>query len=190
MSTLKGSDDCTDIVLDFIAGGVPGNPSGESSGNYNAVIGDANASDDLSQYSLADIIGTVMEDALSRGMPSTATGRYQIIKKTLENLISELHLDMRTMFTPDLQDKLAVQLLVGRGYSHWWRGEITATTFAHNISCEWASLPDPRNGGRSHYDGDSAGNHASCSLTSVLAMLATARHHIPPPAPPVGTAAA
>ena len=33
MSTLKISDPCSDIIEDFIAGGVPDNPGGESGGN-------------------------------------------------------------------------------------------------------------------------------------------------------------
>jgi hypothetical protein len=77
-------------------------------------------------------------------------------------------------FTRDLQDELAVTLLEQRGYRQWWRGQLSDRDFAHNLSCEWASLPDPKNGGRSHYD-HIAGNHASTSLGAVYDMLRRAR---------------
>jgi peptidoglycan hydrolase-like protein with peptidoglycan-binding domain len=54
---------------------------------------------------------------------------------------------------------------------------------------EWASLPDPQNGGKSHYDNDSAGNHASTSLATFMAVIAKAKtlrtqQPTPPPEPP------
>ena len=48
----------------------------------------------------------------------------------------------------------------------------------HRLSCEWASLPDPYNGGKSHYDGDFAGNHASCSLSDFRAAIDQARQYV------------
>src|SRR6266851_8981065 len=178
MSTLRSSDPCTDLILDFIAGGVDGNPSGESDGNYNAVIGNAHSDRDLSVLTLHQI-ANLQRQLVNNGEPSSAVGRYQIIEHTLETLIEELHLTGEEHFTPELQDKLAVQLLVGRAYRSWWRGEISDTTFMHNISAEWASLPDPRLGGKSHYDGVGP-NHASTSLLAVSQMLVQARLHIPP----------
>jgi muramidase (phage lysozyme) len=174
MSTYANTDPCTDLILDFIAGGVPGNPSGESFGNYNAVIGNARATDDLGRKTLDDIY-TLMADLLVYGRPSTAVGRYQIIRKTLKNLQTSKGLPGTALFTPKLQDSLAVSLLVGRGYPRWWDGKKTDEDFAHGLSCEWASLPDPLNDGKSHYDGDSAGNHAGTSLAAVYAMLRRAR---------------
>jgi muramidase (phage lysozyme) len=166
------------IILDFIAGGVPGNPSGESAGNYNAVIGQPHASQSLAGMRL-DGIFILQHQALGRGMPSDAIGRYQFIGPTLRNLVAQAKLPLTTLFTPDLQDRLATVLLRGRGYGHWATGpfsppQISDAQFAHGLSCEWASLPDPFNGGRSHYDG-LAGNHASCTLGAVYAMLEQAR---------------
>lgn len=173
MSTLLSSDPCTDIILDFIAGGVPDNQSGESRGNYNAVIGDADATTNLSTLNIAQIYG-LQQKLLGRGMPSTAVGRYQIIRRTLQGLVAHFGLPATTLFTPELQDKLAVRLLVGRGYPSWWRGGTTDIEFAHNISLEWASLPDPERDGKSHYDGVGP-NHASTTVVHVCNMLARAR---------------
>jgi conjugal transfer mating pair stabilization protein TraG len=175
MSTL--TDKCTDLILDFIAGGVQGNRIGESKGNYNAVIGNADATEDLSRYTIDQII----EMGLARkraGEPSTAMGRYQFLTTTLQSLLGTTW-TLTTKFTPAVQDRLAVELLVRRGYSSWWRGQLTDHDFAHNLSMEWASLPDPENDGKSHYDGDSAGNHASTTLDAVYAMLKHARTLMP-----------
>lgn len=166
MSTLKGSDPATDFLLDFIA-------EGESGGNYNAVIGDAKASDDLGAKSLAEIY-TLMADLLTKGRPSTAVGRYQIIRSTLESLASKMSISPDTKFTPELQDRLGVQLMVGRGYSRWWTGGMTDEDFAHGLSMEWASLPDPENQGKSHYDGIGP-NHASKTEAQVMTALSRTR---------------
>lgn len=173
MSTYKDSDPCTDLILDFIAGGVPGNKFGESAGNYNAVIGDIHASDDLSKLDLNGIYD-LMKDLVNEGQPSSAVGRYQIIKKTLVELQTTAKLSNEILFTPELQDKLAVILLHRRGYPFWWANKLTDTTFAHNISCEWASLPDPQRGGKSHYDGVGP-NHASTTLPLIYDMLRRAK---------------
>jgi conjugal transfer mating pair stabilization protein TraG len=169
MSTYKDKDSCTDIILDFIAGGVPGNPSGESCGNYNAVIGDAYRSTDLSAYTLDDIYD-LMDALLAEGQPSTAVGRYQIIRKTMQSLQTSKRLPDSTLFTPELQDQMAVSLMVGRGYAKWWVRRIGDEAFAHGLSCEWASLPDPYKHGKSHYDGVGP-NHAGTTLAAVYAML-------------------
>lgn len=175
MSSYVTTDPCTNLVLDFIAGGVPGNPMGESRGNYNAVFADIDAADDLGRYTLAEITGPVMDRVLRNGRNrSTATGRYQFLRRTLKSLAARRGLAGATLFTPELQDLLAVDLLVGRAYKAWWRTSISHAEFAHNISMEWASLPDPRNGGRSFYDGDGL-NHASTSLAAVYDMLRRAR---------------
>ena len=182
MSTYAGRDAATDQLVDFIAGGVPTNRGGESGGNYNAVIGDAGATEDLSQKTLAEIYA--LQDQLrAAGRPSSAIGRYQIIKSTLSGLQDKLKLPDDTKFTPELQDRLAVELMVGRGYSSWWKGTMTDEDFAHGLSLEWASLPDPANGGKSHYDGVGP-NHASTTLEAVYAALTAARAVIPGAAQP------
>lgn len=166
MSTYAGKDNCTDIILDMIS-------EQESAGNYNAVIGDAHSSNDLSTRTVAEIYD-LMEDLLTYGQPSTAIGRYQIIRGTLQSLQESQSLADDALFTPELQDSLAVALMVGRGYSKWWTGDMSDEDFAGGLSCEWASLPDPQNGGKSHYDGVGP-NRAGMSLQHVYGALARAR---------------
>jgi hypothetical protein len=171
MSTFVNTDRCTDIILDFIKGGVPGNPVGEAKGNYNAKIGRINSSENLARLTLNQIMR--MQATFVPQWPSTAIGAYQFLKGTLAGMISNPanNLTGNELFTPELQDRLAVILLVRRGYSKWWQGRITNDEFAHRLSMEWASLPDPENAGKSHYHGDAAGNHASTTLAAVHAML-------------------
>lgn len=172
MSTFKGKDDCTDTILDLIA-------QKESNGNYNAVIGHINGyhGKDLSTMTIRNIY-SLMDEVLYKHeprMPSTAMGRYQIIRKTLKSLVEMLQLNVdKELFTPELQDKFAVKLLVVRNYQKWWVGKMGNIDFAHHLSKEWASLPDPYNGGRSHYDGI-AGNHAGMSLKHVYDTLDKAK---------------
>lgn len=167
MSTLKNVDPCADYILDFVA-------IGESGGNYNAVIGDAKATTDLAQFPLAYIKTTLMGGLLRAGRPSTAVGRYQIIRRTLENLQQMLNMKDEELFTSFIQDQMGLRLLVGRGYLAWKAGKLTDPEFARNISCEWASLPDPSNGGKSHYDGIGP-NHAGTTLEKVYAALTEAK---------------
>lgn len=178
MSTYRKSDLCTDIILDFIAGGLwgdlLGNPVGESDGNYNAYFGHITSPYNFSTYTLTQIY-TFQSNMLKRDPRSTAIGRYQFLRRTLKTLQAKHALPNSTLFTHERQDRLAVDLLVGRGYKAWWRDAISDNEFAHMLSMEWASLPDPLNDGRSYYDGDAVGNHASTKLSDVYIMLKKAR---------------
>lgn len=186
MTIYKGKDDTTDTILEFISGAawgdVLGNPIGESNGNYNAYFGNVNSTMDLTRYSL-DRLYEFQTTMLKHDDRSTAIGAYQFLRRTLKLLQAKHAFPGSLRFTPALQDTYAVDLLVSRGYPGWWRGQITDEEFAHMLSMEWASLPDPAQGGRSHYD-KLAGNHSSCTMDSVFAMLNQARKSVTPPQPP------
>lgn len=167
MSTLAKTDPRTDLLLDFIA-------QGESGGNYNAVIGNSHSKDDLSKKTLNDIYA-LMTHLVNSGQPSTAIGRYQFIRSTLQATVAMLGANNQRLFTPEFQDKLCVELLVKAcRYEEWYTGKISDVLFAHLLSTQWASLPDPQNGGKSHYDGVGP-NHAGTTLPKVYAMLTAAR---------------
>lgn len=169
MSTFK-DDRCTDILLDELIA-----PT-ESRGNYNAVIGEIDATDDLSAYTLGKIKTVLMPSLLIRHprLNSTATGRYQIIRRTLTIIQGKLNLPDTVLFTPAIQDRMAWQLMIGRGYPAWWAVRMTDAEFLYGLSCEWASIPDPYAGGRSHFDGIGP-NHAGASLQHEYAILSRAR---------------
>lgn len=156
-------------ILDFISGP-------ESTGNYNAYFAHAGSTKDLSKMSVAE----VMDWMSSRGTVSSATGRYQFMKGTLAGLVKRLGVDVATTkFTPEFQDRLAVQLLKDRGYDDWAAGKVDDAKFANRLALEWASLPNftPQRGrgvGQSAYQGDGL-NKALVSTGKVQSALDEAR---------------
>ncbi|WP_119270844.1 hypothetical protein [Taklimakanibacter deserti] len=129
---------------------------------------------------------------LDNGSRSTACGGYQFIRATLLATIKEMGLTGKEVWTPDLQDRMAVHLLEKRRLSAYMAGAITAEAFANNLAMEWASLPvvtairghkgfilEP---GMSYYEGDglnAALHDARTFLTLVKAL------HVEAPAEPV-----
>ena len=190
MSTYRSTDRCTDIILDFISG-----PEGTGN-NYNAYFGHGKSTrPSLVSMSLDQVYA--FQYQMTGG--STAIGRYQILLATLQGLQGQLNLPDSAIFDEALQDRMAVALLVQRGYSAWWRGQISDSELAHRMSMEWASLPDPNRDGLSFYDKDSMNNHAGTTLDAVFAMLERARAaqqamasvpETPPPVTAPGIAAA
>lgn len=174
--SLQQLDPAADFILDFIAGGVPDNPSGESAGNYDAVFGDIDGSEYgvLAEKNFGEIYEMQSEMLADNGI-STATGRYQALKSTLQEYQKRAGVTNEVMFTEIIQDDFGLKKMEDRGYDSWMASGISDDEFMHRLSCEWASLPDPYNGGKSHYDGDSAGNHASTSLSCFRNCLTQAR---------------
>jgi len=182
-ATFKTLDPCTNHLLDFIAGGVPTNQYGESGGCYDATFGDIDGDvyGDLSQKTLSQIYKMQDQMYAENGI-STATGRYQALKGTLQEYQDRKKLPNDALFSPVMQDDFGLTKMKDRGYAEWKSGTIGDDEFMHRLSCEWASLPDPYNGGKSHYDGDLAGNHASTTLEHFRAALKIARGYVEPPA--------
>ncbi|MFO0725147.1 MAG: peptidoglycan-binding protein [Myxococcota bacterium] len=73
-------------------------------------------------------------------MNSSAVGKYQIVGKTLRSLQKEMKLPDSTVFSPKVQDKMAMHLLERRGLSKFQNGKISAAKFQNNIAKEWASF--------------------------------------------------
>jgi muramidase (phage lysozyme) len=101
------------------------------------------------------------------GNATTAIGAYQIVDqpnaRTLSGLKRSMNLTGSELFTPELQDRMAVQLMRGRGLDKFLAGKKSPESFANQIAREWASLPvlrqDSRRGrvvsvGQSYYSGD------------------------------------
>lgn len=86
---------------------------------------------------------------------SSALGRYQIVRTTLRTLKQEMGLSDDLKFTPELQDRMAMQLLERRGLSAWQAGRMSDEQFMNGLSAEWASLP--RSNGRGTYSGQRVG---------------------------------
>lgn len=98
------------------------------------------------------------------GIASSACGRYQFIRKTLEGIVSQVGLDRNTRFTPQVQDYLILETLKrSRGLDSWKSGGISDEQFQLNLAKEFASVPVPFNTqganravqkGESYYAGD------------------------------------
>jgi hypothetical protein len=123
-------------LLDFIA-------RFESGGNYNAYYAHGNNNNDPRLTSM--LIGNVIDwqrTYVRGGSPSSAAGKYQIIRKTLQSLVRDLNLDATTVrFNASVQDSLAMQLLKGRGLKKYQDGNVSTEAFAKNVAMEWASMP-------------------------------------------------
>lgn len=88
---------------------------------------------------------------LKNGSRSTAVGKYQFIRGTLNELVTKLGLSDNTIFNADTQDKLAMQkLILNRGYDKWLNGKMSDRDFQKGLSKEWASIADPDTG-KSYY---------------------------------------
>ena len=95
---------------------------------------------DVSKLTLDEVLA-LQKRMLAAGSASTACGGYQFIRKTLMATIIEMGLGGNDVWTPALQDSMALHLIEKRGLSKFQAGKITREAFANNLAMEWASLP-------------------------------------------------
>ena len=151
---------------------------GESKGNYNAYYGKVkNNSTRFTEMKVKDVLKW-QRNFVKKGSPSSAVGKYQFIRPTLEKLVKEHRIDRNAYFDEKLQDKLALALLERRGLKDYVRGKMKRDKFAHNLSKEWAALPKTigKYPHKSYYDGDGL-NHARISVKEIykgISSLTTA----------------
>lgn len=157
-------------LLDFI-GSLEASPPG----NYNSIYGGASVNlTDMTIAQVFDLQRSMIERGRG-GATSSAVGKYQFIHNTLKEEVQAAGLNPETTkFTPEIQDKLIMNRLTRvRGYRKFGNDEISAQTFAENLSMEFASLPSPIKGGgvESYYQGDAVGNKALTTIDKVYAIL-------------------
>ncbi|QDL92558.1 hypothetical protein FDP22_12655 [Paroceanicella profunda] len=168
----------------------------ESGGDYDIVFGGVPASArpgrPITTMTLRDVIAWQVA-AVRAGSRSSAAGKYQIIRRTLEATYPRAGMVPTDLFDVAGQDRLGVQLLRGRGWDAWCAGALSDVSFADALSREWASLPvqfAQQGGsrwverGQSYYAGDGL-NKALTSPESVLEALKACREPVAvePPAP-------
>lgn len=147
---------------------------GESKGNYNAYYGHPdNKKLKLTSMTIGEVLAW-QKQYVKNGSPSSAAGKYQIIRPTLEGLVAELKIDKRALFNAPMQDRLAVALLERRGVKDYARGKITREQFAHNLSKEWAALPSTagKQPNQSYYAGDGL-NKVQISRSEIFSSIET-----------------
>lgn len=149
MTTLEG--DVKDIATAIDIGETAG------TGDYGTLLGFTNRTG--RKFDDADITNKTIDELISFSSPggayadyskkqvgrvATPMGRYQIVGKTLRKLKNELGLTGEETFSPELQDKLFLQLLKGRGYTKYKNGEISREQFLSNLQKEWEGLSTSR----------------------------------------------
>lgn len=145
---------------------------GESKGNYNAYYG--NAGNTAIRFTEIPVSAVMEWQAayVKQGSPSSAVGKYQIIRPTLAGLVAQLGIDPGTLFDESLQDRLAVALVERRGAVAFVQKELTREQFAANLAKEWAALPKATgdNPHESYYAHDGL-NNSRIALDEVYAAL-------------------
>ncbi|WP_075655082.1 hypothetical protein [Pseudochrobactrum sp. B5] len=168
------------ILLDFIRKTEVGRTDRAS---YDVIYG--HNQDKLPKPITSMTIGELVDAQASftKRFKSSASGGYQFMRKTLQDLSRELRLNGRQIFDPDLQDRLGYHLLKRRGYEEFVAGTISAAEFANQLAMEWASFPvltatkgahGQLKRGQSYYDGDAL-NKALVSPEAIEVVLRKAK---------------
>lgn len=157
----------------------------ESRGDYDIVYGGipkAQRPAKLTAMTIDQVIAW-QKRVVNAGAASSAAGKYQIIRKTLEASIAALRMSRSRLFDKATQDQLAMHLLRGRGMQRFLDGQIDADDMALGLAKEWASLPVPHDmkgasrqikAGQSYYAGDGL-NKAHATVAEVEQALLVAR---------------
>jgi hypothetical protein len=154
----------------------------ESGGRYTAYAGDRGRGDQ------AITTMTLTQLRQKYGDYNTAVGAYQFMPGTAIGLAKQLGMDPnKTVFTPEVQDKLNQYHLKTMGYEQFKSGKLPQREFGTRIAQQYRALPDPRTG-RTYADQYAKGNAATVSLTEFNTVLTGSKNQtqIPqaPPPPP------
>jgi len=131
----------------------------------------------ITSMTIGDLVD--MQASFTKKYRSSASGGYQFMRATLQDLSRELGLRGTQIFDPNLQDRLAYHLLKRRGYEAYMAGKLSRTEFGKRLAQEWASFPvlaatqgGTRHVGRgqSYYAGDGL-NKALVSPERIEAVL-------------------
>ena len=137
----------------------------ESGGNYNAYFGKAKNQNNpkFTTMTLKEVRDW-QDKFVRNGSKSSAVGKYQIIRSTLDGLIASLGVKKSELFDEDLQDRMALKLIEEKRLKDFLNKEISVATFGSLLARVWAALPvlkaETNNKGRkvkrgqSYYAGD------------------------------------
>lgn len=119
----------------------------ESGGDYNIMVGGKRGN--LTSMTVGNILD-MQKDMIAKGHESTATGRYQYIRKTLADTAAQMGMDVNsTKFNEKTQDALAIQTLRTIGLEKWLDGKLDDGAFLNRVAQIWASIPKT-SGGSAH----------------------------------------
>jgi len=138
----------------------------ETGGRYTAYAGDRGRGDQ------AITTMTLTQLRQKYGDYNTAVGAYQFMPGTAIGLAKQLGMDPnKTVFTPEVQDKLNQYHLKTMGYEQFKSGKLSQREFGTRIAQQYRALPDPRTG-RTYADQYASGNRATVSLPEFNVVLA------------------
>lgn len=153
-------------VLDFIA-------RYESAGNYEIVFPSKNIRG-LTNATINTIYE--LQDAMvAKNGKSSAVGRYQYIKDSLQMVSRQMGLDPNTtVFDEKTQDEICIFDLKKRcGLDQWMAGNMSDEVFLDKLSNVWAAIPDPQTGQTKYKDGvNKAGVNTQTALNSLANIKA------------------
>lgn len=156
-------------LLDFIGTGEGGYNS-SNKGTVNDEIVGTNHRTTVNGKPLEQAtVGEILAEQNSGNL--FAVGKYQFIPTTLTAVLKDAGVSPDTVFSPALQDRLAMQLLVGSkrprlaAYLSGKSDDITAAML--DFSKEWASVPNP-NTGESYYGSGNKASHTVAETRSIL----------------------
>jgi muramidase (phage lysozyme) len=138
----------------------------ESGGNYSILVG-GKTNPDLPNMTISEVLA-FQSNMRAQGHESTAVGKYQIIQRTLQGLLSQGIVSPNETFSPGTQDKLAIALLNEVGWPKFQSGKMSADQMADAIAHIWAGFPMA--GGQSAYQGLGS-NKATVGRQEVLTAL-------------------
>lgn len=142
---------------------------GESDGSYDP------ANYNKSYSATTKTVGEVLQDQQSflktrkDDKITSATGGPQFVYETLKEVVDSSGIDLKEKFTPELQNKIARELIKKRGLKDYLAGKISEDDFADKLAAEWASLP--LRTGKSKYHGDKQGNRATVDRQELVAAI-------------------
>lgn len=153
-------------ILDFIAQKESGTYG------YNALVygNGTPKTADLTNMSLQEVFD-YQSGMIARGHASSAVGRYQFLKGTLEEFAKKAGVSTSEKFTPEVQDRIAGALLDEVGYQKVISGKMTMEDFQNRLAGRWASLP--RTDGTSQYAGKNGNKILTTSDTLRNVIMAS-----------------
>ena len=145
----------------------------ESGGRYDSVY-PGRRRPEILDMTLNELYADMRKRARRSG--SSASGRYQYIRKTLMGVTKSMGLDPdNTKFSSEVQDKIVIyHLRLNHGLDRWLRGKTSDEAFLKRLSKTWAGLPKDMSG-RSYYAGDKIGNKAGMPYKTAMASLQNIR---------------
>jgi len=145
MSTQIQITDQDRKLLDFIAKG-----EAARGGDPYASVFPSRIMPEITQMSIEQIFQFQRHRTRSRaqggeGLESSAVGRYQFIRRTLEEIVGRTGIPLSTRFNAQCQDFLILKRLeFSRQLNRWKSGAITDSAFCLQLAGEFASIPVPR----------------------------------------------